>query len=87
MEDEFEGKAEDGFSWIAVVEKIKKNPEEADIVSLALIYEGTEGKGILDCARTCTSPVAGENWIKEFINGLSEEDKKNIIEQISNITS
>ena len=56
-------------------------------MSLALIYEGTEGKGILDCARTCTSPVAGENWIKEFINGLSEEDKKNIIEQKSNITS
>ena len=78
MEDESEFEAEDGFSWIAVLKEVKENPEEADIVNvfLALICEETEteGKGVLDCA--CTSLVAGENWIKEFIKGLSEEDKK-----------
>ena len=51
-------------------------------MSLALLCEETEGKGVLDCAST--SPVAGENWIKEFIKGLSEDDKKNIIEDKSN---
>ena len=53
-------------------------------MSLALICEETEGKGVLDCA--CTSPVAGENWIQEFIKGLSEEDKKNIVEEKSTKT-
>ena len=55
----------------AVLEKVKKNPEEADIatVSLALICEETVGKEVLDSAST--SPVAGENWIQEFIKGLS----------------
>ena len=50
-------------------------------MSLALICETTEGKGALDFA--CTSPVAGKNWIQEFIKGLSEEDKKNIVEEKS----
>ena len=83
VEDGFKGEAEDGFSWIAVLEEVKKNPEKPDIanVSLALICEETDGKGVLDCA--CTSPVAGENWVKEFIKGLSEEDKKNIVEEKS----
>ena len=86
MEDGSEGEAEDGFSWIAVLEEVEKNPEEPDIanVSLALICEETEGKGVLDCART--SPVAGEHWIKEFIKGLSGEDKKNIVEEKSTKT-
>ena len=37
---------EDGFSWIAVLEEVEKNPEKPDIanVSLALICEETEGK-------------------------------------------
>ena len=80
MKDESEGEAV--FSWIGVL-KVKENPDEADIanVSLALICEETGGKGVLDCA--CTSPAVGENWIKEFIKGLSEEDKKNIIEEKS----
>ena len=67
VEDGSEGEAEDGFSWTAVLEEVEKNPEEADIanVSLALMCEETDGKGVLDCA--CTSPVAGENWIQEFI--------------------
>ena len=86
VEDESEGEAEDGFSWIAVLEEIEKNPEEAGIanVFLALICEETEGKGVYisECART--SPVAGENWIQDFIEGLSEKDKKNIIEGKSN---
>ena len=52
VEDGSEGEAEDGFSKIAVLEEVEKNPEEADIadVSLALICEETEGKGLLDCA-------------------------------------
>ena len=88
MEDESEGEGEgeDESSWTAVLEQVKKNLEEADIAneSLALICEETEGKGVLDCA--CTSLVAGENWIKEFIKGLSEEDKKNNIEEKSDKT-
>ena len=80
MEDESQGEAV--FSSIGVL-KVKENPEEADIanVSLALICKETGGKGALDCA--CTSPAAGENWIKEFIKGLSEEDKKNLTEEKS----
>ena len=46
--------------------------------------EETEEKGVLDCG--CTSPVAGENWIKEFIKGLSDKDKKNIIQDKSDKT-
>ena len=48
MEDESEGEAENGFSWIAVLEEVKENPEKADIanVPLALICEETEGKGV-----------------------------------------
>ena len=86
VEDGSEGEAEDGFSWIAVLEEVEKNPEKPDIanVSLALICEQTEGKGLLDCAGT--SPVAGEDWIKEFIKGSSEEDKKNIVEEKSTKT-
>ena len=53
-------------------------------MSLALICEETGGKGVLNCP--CTSPVADENWIKEFTKGLSEEDKKNIIDEKSNKT-
>ena len=83
VEDGSKGEAEDGFSWIVVLEEVEKNPEEADIanVSLALICEETEGKRVLDCA--CTSPIAGENWIQGFIKGLPEEDKKNILEEKS----
>ena len=86
VEDGSEGEAEDGFSWIAVLEEVLKNPEKADIanVSLALICEETERKGALDCA--CTSPVAYENWIQEFIKRLSEKDMKNIVEEKSNKT-
>ena len=42
MEDKSKGEAEDGFSWIAVLEEVKNNPE-ADIasLSLALICEET----------------------------------------------
>ena len=85
-EDGSEGEAKDEFSRIAVLEEVEKNPEEADIanVSLALIYEETEGKRVLDCAYT--SPVAGENWIQEFIKSLSEEDKKKIVEEKSTRT-
>ena len=53
-------------------------------MSLALICEETQGKGVLNCA--CTSPVAGENWIQEFTKGLCEEDKKNIVEEKSTKT-
>ena len=57
MEDESEGKAEDRFSWIALLEEVKENPEEAGIanVSLTWVCEDTERKGVLDCA--CTTPV------------------------------
>ena len=71
MEDGSEGEAEDGFTCIAVLEEVEKNPEEADIenVSSALICEKTEGKGVLDYAYT--SPVvAGENRTQELIKGL-----------------
>ena len=46
VEDGSEGEAEDGFSWIAVLEEVEKNPEKPDVanVSLALICEETEGK-------------------------------------------
>ena len=46
-----------------------------------MICEETKGIGI-----GRTSPVAGENWIQEFIKGLSEEDKKNIVEEKSTKT-
>ena len=79
--DESEGEDEDGFSWIAVLEEVKENPCRSRYCKcvLSLICKETEGRGVLDGA--CTSPVAGENWIKEFIKGLSEQDKKNIIEE------
>ena len=78
MEDCSKGEAKDRFNWISVLEKVKKIPEEANSanVSLALICEETQGKGVL--YSVCTSPTAGENWANEFIKGLSEEDKKNI---------
>ena len=38
----------------------------------------------MDCG--CISPVAGENWIQEFIKGLSKEDKKNSVEEKSTKT-
>ena len=46
MEGESEGKAEDGFSWIAFLKEVKKNRDEVDIanVSLALICEETEDR-------------------------------------------
>ena len=37
MEDGSEGEAEDEFSWIAVVEEVEKNPEEADIAIITII--------------------------------------------------
>ena len=61
MGDKSKGKAEDGFSWIAILEGVKTNPEETGVrkVSLALTYQETEEKGALD--RACASPVAGKN--------------------------
>ena len=68
------GKTEEAMINIILFSAIPDNKQ------LRLVMEAL-GFGLLDCG--CTKTVSGEFWIKEYLNNLPEEDKKNVQEERS----